>query len=153
MTEAKRTIEPGKYLTKPTGWGLAETKNGFPQVYVNFDINLTYYGVIANEDSCKYIAQNLVLLGFKGNDLGELDDQKALNKDRAVHVVVEIDEKYGPKIKYINDPDYKGNINKLSKSEFSTKHNVKMDGFFAEARQEASANPSEQGTEGKNLGF
>lgn len=129
-------ITEGTYRTKPVGWGLSESKAGNPMIYVNFDIDLTWYASLASEKSKKYVAQALVLMGFKGQKLEDIDGTTALDKTKEILIVVKVDPDYGPKIKYINDPDKQ--MGGLTKDEFNQKHGqVDLSGALAAARQDA----------------
>ena len=88
--EKKKTIEPGTHDTKVANYGLRETANGNMQIFIGFANGVTYFQNVGNnEDGDKYASEALASCGFKGNDLIDLYNDDALDKDLNVQIFVQ----------------------------------------------------------------
>lgn len=102
-------IPAGKYLARPADWGISETKAGDPQVFVKFEFggkSLTWFGSLKEGRAQEITIDSLLALGFRSNDLSELNKETTiLDTTKDVQIVVEHEEyngKISAKIKWVN---------------------------------------------------
>ena len=101
-------IQAGRHLAHPQTWGVRETAKGDPQIYVQFDLGLTWYGSLKEGRAREITLESLVTCGFMGDDLSELvSNENALNKKKDVSLVVEYEADQNgepkPRIKWVNE--------------------------------------------------
>lgn len=103
-------IQAGRHIAHPQAWGVRETKSGDPQIYVKFDLGLTWFGSLKEGRAREITLESLVTMGFMGDDLSELvSNENALDKNKDVALVVEYEANQNgepvPRIKWVNDVD------------------------------------------------
>ena len=107
MAKERKLVPEGKYLTKPQSWGSGLNKNGKPFAWVKFANGAFYQGYFV-DGAIEYTVKSLYIAGFRGKTSQDLNNDKALNKNKEVEIVVEHEDYEGKtysKVAWINDPN------------------------------------------------
>jgi hypothetical protein len=124
-------IPEGKYLARPTDWGLSKTKTGDPQAFVTFEFGehkLTWFGSLKEGRAQEITIDALLTCGMSSNNIEDLakNDSGLLDTTKDVQIVVvheEWNEKVQVKIKWVNPVG--GGIKKADASEFKNLKSLK----------------------------
>lgn len=102
------TAALGKHLAKPSIWGLDETKEGKPYVFIGFQLpEGSYYwkGYLNEGFARENTIKTLVTCGFRDDELAWLSEPDALDKNTDVLITIEeemYDGKPRVKVTWIN---------------------------------------------------
>lgn len=91
-------INEGRYLAKPTEWGITKTKSGKPNVFIAFKLeatgkNITWFGSLNQGKATEITIRTLVNCGFKFDKLTALDRSDALDTKTNVSLTIEHEER------------------------------------------------------------
>lgn len=136
-------LRAGRHLAHVQSWGIRETQAGTPQVFVKFDLGLTWFGTLKEGRAQEITLEALVTMGFMGDDLTELvNNENALDKNKDVAVVVEYESREGKNepqatIKWVNEVDGGNMKGKLDEKDAIAKlKSLKVKGELAHIRKE-----------------
>jgi len=107
-TKKELEMITGKIKAFPFHWGTSETKEGKPFVFIDFETehgNITWKGYLSSEAATKITFKAIVCCGFKYDDLSQMNNDNALDKNAPVSIEVEEEEykdKTYYKVKWVN---------------------------------------------------
>ena len=139
----KELIEEGYYDVKPTSFGsdLSKEKRT-PRAYVRFDNGLYWQGYLSKtvmkngQSVAEKTIEQLMVMGFNGETLADLNDEGALNTEKSVNVLVvhNDDGKGGKKaeVAFVNAPYKK---KELSAEETKTLKGIDVRGLMQSAKK------------------
>jgi hypothetical protein len=104
-------LKAGYHDAKPTSWGILEGKKA-PQVFVKFDLGVTWFGSFAEGRAREITLEALVVMGYQADELTALvNDPNALDKGKTVSLKIGYDplkvDKQGemrPVVEFVNEP-------------------------------------------------
>ena len=107
-----KLVEEGRYIVKPVEWGITQTKEGLPQLFITFEGDFsdeikrkTWFGSLKEGKAREFALKAICTCGFAYSDLSYIERYDALDKNTEVSVVIGHEEFNGvtrDKIQWVN---------------------------------------------------
>lgn len=137
-------IQEGFTDLKIQNYGASINKNGTPSVYIGFGDKLYWTGYLT-ENAISKTAEQLYIAGFKGAVPTDLEKEGALEKGKALRVLIGYDDKdkskQYPKVLFICDPKG-GKKKELAPNEIAVLGNIDLRAHMIEAKKKIGEQPS-----------